>query len=201
MKVKIFFVHLIVSGLFLGSGMAFCQTASGLSQDGEASDASEIAQNEPLSDSAKAALATNAALGKDLFLGSTALENGGPSCISCHNISAEDIPDGGLLGKDLTHCFSRLGEAGIPSMLKLPPPAMASAYKNKPVSDEEISQLTAFFQQVETTAAEGEPATRHSTLLIGGSVGLILWLGLIFGIYSKRKKESVKADIFKRQTH
>lgn len=200
MKIKTIFTHLILAGFFLGSGIVFCQTENGQPKGDEKPDATETTGAESMSDSAKAALASNAALGKALFLGSTTLENGGPSCISCHNVGAEGMPDGGLLAKDLTHSFARLGEAGIPSILKSTPfPAMATAYANKPMTNEEVSQLTAFFQQVETTAVDGEPTVQHGTLLIGGSIGFVAWLGLIFGIYFKRKKESVKADIFKRQ--
>lgn len=153
-----------------------------------------------LSDSARAAFIANAARGRNLFLGIDRLENAGPSCITCHNAKGTDLPEGGLLAKDLTHVYARLGEGGIPAILGSTPfPAMATAYKNKPLTTKEMIELTAFFKDVEQTAPAGEPAPQYTTLLIGGSVGICIWMGLIFGLYYNRKKESVKKAIYDRQ--
>ena len=78
---------------------------------------------------------------------------------------------------------------------------MASAYKAKPISPEEVAQLTAFFQQVEETSVPGEPAKSYNTLMIGGGIGLVLWMGLIIGLYRNRKTASVKQAIYQRQIH
>lgn len=78
---------------------------------------------------------------------------------------------------------------------------MASAYKSKPLTPEEVVQLTAFFQDVEMTAPKAEPTPKYTMLLIGGGLGLTVWMGLIFGIYFNRKKESVKKAIYDRQKH
>lgn len=155
-----------------------------------------------LSDSAKADLLANSPLGRALFTGATALINGGPTCISCHNVTAAGLPEGGMLAKDVTHVYGRLGEAGLPAILTSTPfPAMASAYKSKPLTPEEVVQLTAFFQDVEMTAPKAEPTPKYTMLLIGGGLGLTVWMGLIFGIYFNRKKESVKKAIYDRQKH
>jgi len=51
-------------------------------------------------------------LGRELFSGVRRLENGGPSCISCHNVRNDSIVSGGSLAKDLTDSFNRLGKDG-----------------------------------------------------------------------------------------
>ena len=40
--------------------------------------------------------------GERLFMGSVPFQNGGPSCMSCHNVSGIPFPGGGILGPDLT---------------------------------------------------------------------------------------------------
>ncbi len=153
-----------------------------------------------LSDSARKAIAANVALGKQLFDGTVSLLNGGPTCISCHNISAPGVPPGGLLAKDLTHVFGRLGAAGLPPILTSTPfPAMAIAFRNKPLDPTEVVALTAFFKDVEQTALASEPSPDHTLLLAGGSIGIVIWFGLIAGIWYNRKKTSVKKDIYDRQ--
>ncbi len=160
----------------------------------------KVTQDTVLSDSAKKAFVLNAALGKQLFEGNVSFINGGPNCISCHNVTAPGVTPGGLLAKDLTHVFARLGEAGLPPILNSTPfPAMATAYRNKPLDPTEVIALTAFFKDVEQTVAPSEPAPDHTLLLAGGGLGILVWFGLIGAIWFKRKKTSVKKDIYDRQ--
>lgn len=145
-------------------------------------------------------IAGDIAMGKALFEGNEYFANGGPSCISCHNVATDDIISGGLLAKDLTHVFKRMGGSGIESILAAPPyPAMVNAYGSRRLLQSEINQLTAFLTQVEETAPEKEPEPEYDQLLIGGGIGISLWLGLIYIMFIQRKKRSVKHDIFKRQ--
>lgn len=138
--------------------------------------------------------------GKNIFLGSHSLANGGPSCISCHNVNYTGVMPGGLLAKDLTTVYSRLGgDAGLQGMLGAPPfPAMTQAYKDKPITEPEIAALTAFFNKVDKDKPN-QVASTMNPLLYGGTIGLFVLLSLIFVVWNKKKKHTVKKEIYDRQ--
>lgn len=135
-----------------------------------------------------------------LFDGSTGFTNGGPSCISCHNVNNETIVSGGLLAKDLTNVFTRMGEAGLSGILGSPPfPAMGSAYSNNKLSDEEIDNLKAFLQSTDMNSSGQANISNDEIFLIYGPLGLVVWLIIIYFVWFNRKKESVKKAVFDRQ--
>lgn len=141
-----------------------------------------------------------AELGKLLFTGAKAFKNGGQSCISCHNVTNDAVIAGGLLAKDLTNVYSRMGDAGISGIVSAPPfPAMASAYGNNAITEEEVKQLNAFFKFSDETSATQQRSMGYDILIVGGIIGLVTWLIIIAIIWNKRKREMVKKDIFKRQ--
>ena len=138
--------------------------------------------------------------GMALFQGGTSFEGGGPSCIVCHNVTNDDVIPGGLLAKDLTKVYSRMGDAGIAGILGAPPfPAMTNAYNGSAaLTEKEIHALTAFF--IEADAATDQKAKSGNMLLLGGGlVGLIIILILVALIWSDRLKSFVKQDIIDRQ--
>lgn len=138
--------------------------------------------------------------GRLLFAGGKSFENGGPSCVVCHNVTNDAVIPGGLLAKDLTNVYGRLGGAGVGGIVSAPPfPAMVNAYKASPITEEEVMQLTAFFKSVNKDE-EVEASNKGFQLLAGGgAAGLLIILVLISIIWSVRKKESTKKDIFARQ--
>lgn len=141
----------------------------------------------------------NALQGKKIFEGSQSLLNGGPACISCHNVNHPEVMSGGLLAKDLTKVYDRMGE-GLAPWLSAPPfPAMVSSYKEHPLTEKERNALAAFFKEV-TNGNETPVYDGHVKMLVGGFVGLgilLVWISLIW--YS-RKKGTVKQQIFDRQS-
>lgn len=139
--------------------------------------------------------------GKALFDGSTSFINRGPSCITCHNVSDSRIPiKGGLLAKDLTKVYDRMGHEGIGGLLNAPPfPAMANSYGNSPLTEDEIFQLSAFFKEANQNA-QVEEDPEYGFMIKWGVLGLVIWIIIIMLIWNKRKKESVKKDIFSRQS-
>ena len=139
-------------------------------------------------------------MGKNIFIGSYALANGGPACISCHNVNYKDVLSGGLLAKDLTSVYSRLGgDAGLIGILGAPPfPAMTQSYKEKPLTEKEIAALTAFFNKIDKDKANQIVAS-SDPLLTGGVAGLCGILIMIFIIWFSRKKHTVKKAIYNRQ--
>jgi len=130
------------------------------------------------------------------------LSGGGASCVSCHNVNADGVIPGGLLAKDLTNVFSRMGHAGIAGILSAPPfPAMTAAYSgSNALTDEEIHALAAFFQHADTAApAQTAAAGGYGTMLMWGFIGLIVILALVGFTWRNRLKESVRHNIDKRQ--
>lgn len=136
-----------------------------------------------------------------LFSGEHRLENGGPSCISCHNVQHGDLIAGGLLAKDLTKVYERLGSAGINGILSAPPfPAMASSYKDNPLTEKEIFQLSAFFNNAAvSTIYQPQRAYNDNLLLYGGGVAFIIIASIILVVFIERKRKCVKEEIYKRQ--
>lgn len=139
-------------------------------------------------------------LGQHIFEGGTRLTNGGASCISCHNVASNQIIPGGLLAKDLTTVFTRMGgDAGLTGILNAPPfPAMTEAYKNKPLTESEIYAVVSFLNKVEKESAT-QTATATSPLLKYGFIGFGMWVGIVFLVWFRRKKHTVNKRIYDRQ--
>lgn len=138
--------------------------------------------------------------GKNLFMGGTSFINGGPSCISCHNVNYIGVIPGGLLAKDLTAAHSRLGgDAGLMAILNAPPfPAMTQAYNGKSLTEQEIAAVTSFLYKVDKDTANQIASTMNPLLYggVGGAAGLFV---LVFLVWRVRKKNTVKKDIYERQ--
>lgn len=139
-------------------------------------------------------------LGQHIFEGDVRLTNGGPSCIICHNIATHRIIPGGLLAKDLTTVFSRMGgDAGITAILNAPPfPAMTEAFKNKPITKDEIFAITSFLNTVQNESGT-QLATITSPLLKYGFAGFAIWVCIILVLWHNKKWNMVKQKIFDRQ--
>ncbi len=140
-------------------------------------------------------------VGRDLFSGAKRFQNGGPSCLSCHNVSNDEIMGGGVLAKDLTNVYTRMGDAGIAGIVGAPPfPAMEVAYKDNVIDSDEIAKLTAFLKHADSVSEEQEEKDASAIyFLVGGILGLFILL-VIFGIiWNKRLGNPVKHEIFKRQ--
>ncbi|MFQ5583105.1 MAG: hypothetical protein ACE5GL_01565, partial [Calditrichia bacterium] len=136
----------------------------------------------------------------NLFMGRTRLVNRGPGCNSCHHVKNDNVMAGGALAKDLTEAFTRLNEAGIKAILANPPfPAMNQAYRDKPLSDDEIFNLTAFLQQVDKVKDTQQEKNYAIKLLFTGLAGAFVLLFLFGGIWTRTKRKSVNQEIFDRQ--
>ncbi len=137
--------------------------------------------------------------GQAYFEGSKGFVNNGPACITCHNVNHDEMIPGGVLAKDLTDVFDRMGE-GITGWLGAPPfPAMVTSYENHKLTEMERSSLTAFLKQVSERKGEQEASSAVWYFVIGGLSGLGMILLLVSLIWMKRKKQMVKKDIFARQ--
>jgi mono/diheme cytochrome c family protein len=134
--------------------------------------------------------------GMALFDGSTRFKNGGPSCITCHNVTNDKLIPGGLFAKDLTEVN---GATAVAFAGTLPNAPMNAAYGKKKIEKEELDALSAFFDYTSATKDTQSKNSGFNYFLIGGIVGIIVLFLLVQVIWIGRKRGMVKGDIFKRQ--
>lgn len=103
------------------------------------------------------------ALGRALYLGQKAFQNGGAPCQACHTVAGVGLLGGGSLGRDLTDAAKRLGgEVGLTAVLQNPAfPVMREAYRGKPLTEAEAAAVAAFLVQV------SNEVPRPSSLYLG----------------------------------
>jgi cytochrome c553 len=118
--------------------------------------------------------------GRLLFVGEVQLANGGPACISCHNVAGVGALGGGTLGPDLTSVYNRYGEKGLAAALEgLPFPTMQGVFGDKPLRSDEAAHLFAFFVQANKYSAE--PADEYFVWIgLGGFLSLLVISHLIW---------------------
>lgn len=138
--------------------------------------------------------------GKELFDGSIRFVNGGPSCISCHNVVYNKESFGGMLAKDLTKSFTRLnGFAGLKGIIATPPfPSMAEAYNKKALTDEEITYLQLYLKAADLQNPTEPLVSKTWFLHAALTIGAIMVAGISL-LWYKRKRKSVNHNILKRQ--
>ena len=138
--------------------------------------------------------------GQNLFQGKIRFVHEGPSCIACHHVKNDAIIGGGILAKDLTSVFSRLGEPGVRAILGAPPfPVMQTAYKDRALTKEEIFALVAFLNDADQKKLYQRPKDYGMGLFLSGILGAI-FLMLVYSLLgARRKKYSVNKAIYDRQ--
>lgn len=157
-----------------------------------------FAAQEAPQDSLQQAITT----GRKLFHGQKRLTNRGPACISCHHVSdPQSSISGGTYGLELTKMYETFGAEALHTFIGNSPfPVMKAAFEDRPVTEEEIQQLTAYLQYTSDTGA-----TRASTAAAGlqflwiGLGGFLLILLAIWLAWRKRKVGSVNKQIYRRQ--
>ncbi len=138
--------------------------------------------------------------GRNLFLGKVRLTNGGPACMSCHNVTAENLIAGGLLAMDLTNTYSRLNAPGVYSiMFSSPFPIMNAAYNNNKITKDEAFYLIAFLKHADINSVNQQPVNYQSNFILMGLLGAAILFGIYGGIWWNRKRKPVNDKIFKRQ--
>jgi mono/diheme cytochrome c family protein len=139
--------------------------------------------------------------GQDIFQGKIRLTNGGPACNSCHHVKNDAVIGGGILAKDLTQVFSRLGGgAAVKAIIGSQPfPVMERAYKDNPLEAGEVASLVAFLEKADAEHALQRPKDYGIMLFLSGLGGCAL-LFILFGLFWRgRKQRSVNAAIYDRQ--
>jgi mono/diheme cytochrome c family protein len=139
-------------------------------------------------------------LGRKLLLGEVRFNNGGAACISCHNVTGEDLIAGGLLAMDLTNTYSRLNAPGVYSiMFSSPFPVMNAAYINNEITKDEAFYLIAFLKHADYMSPLQEPVNYQSKFIWFGLIGVVILFGIYGGLWWNRKRKPVNDKIFKRQ--
>jgi mono/diheme cytochrome c family protein len=130
------------------------------------------------------------------FIGSKNLKNEGPACVGCHSVSSLPFPYGGSLGGELTGVYENLGLEVLHSGLEtMPWRVMRPIYAEKPLTDEEIRDLAAFFKE-----AGGEPAPPDLTFLLAlpmAGSGFALSVVIIWAVWRSRIKP-VRRNLVRR---
>lgn len=138
--------------------------------------------------------------GRRLFQGLTRLENAGPACNSCHHVTNDAVIGGGVLAKDLTLVFSRMGAPGVSAIIGQPPfPVMQVAYAERPITADESRALVAFLQDADNRHALQTPVDYGRRLVLGGTGGFAVLLSFYGIAWRKRKSHPVNQAIFDRQ--
>jgi mono/diheme cytochrome c family protein len=139
-------------------------------------------------------------LGLELFQGTARLENGGPTCNSCHDVTNDAVIGGGILAIELTTVFSRLGGPGVRAILGSPPfPVMQQAYVDRPLTDEEVVALVGFLERADAEQSLHQPRDYGIKLFGAGVAGAVFLMGVYSLMWGGRKRGSVNKKIFDRQ--
>ena len=139
-------------------------------------------------------------LGQELFQGNTRFARGGPTCNACHEVTNDAVIGGGLLARELTTVFSRLGGPGVRAILGSPPfPVMQRAYADRLLTDAEIVALVGFLQRADEQQAFHRPRDYGRNLFASGVAGAAILVGLCALIWRGRLKGSVNQAIYDRQ--
>lgn len=130
-----------------------------------------------------------------LFLGQARLQNGGPPCGSCHQLSTLGFPNGGIVGPDLSSAYATLGPDGIDVTLQtLFFPTMVPLYDRRPLTPAEQQALKALLQQ----AAPGGTGSRGTIELAGiAAAGFVVLLALTWFAWRHRLR-AVRAALVRR---
>lgn len=133
--------------------------------------------------------------GREIFLGRQRLAEGGTSCISCHGIHDLTPLGGGQLGPDLTNVYERLkGRMAMSAWLFAPgTETMQPAFKNHPLSSDEIHALVAYFESTAAESPVNASVNRVAFLLIGLG-GATLWV-FLFDVIWKRRFHAVRRPL------
>ena len=139
-----------------------------------------------------------------LFMGRAKLQNGGAACISCHSIKGVGMFGGGTLGPDLTGVSLKYRDPELISILQNPNfPVMATQFGTHALSNEEIVQLFALFQNAKQMnpmpATQAGITTLDPKFFVIGVAAMLLVLALMNFGWRKRSR-GVREELVRRAT-
>lgn len=108
----------------------------------------------------------SAATGRQLFLGSMPLTNGGIACGACHQAGGR----GGTLATSLEDAFTRIGETPLISTCENPGyPVMRAIYTPVPVTKQEAMHLVKYLEEVAVDPREASAIPLHMIGFLGAA--------------------------------
>lgn len=150
----------------------------------------------------RAIVASDVAGGWNLFTGKTNLQNGGGACITCHSIKGVGVFGGGTLGPDLNAVSLKYRDPELIAILQNPNfPTMLTVFEKHPLTDEEIVQLFALFQDakqtgVGPTAQAGLPRLDFGFFVIGSAAMLLVLL--LLNVAWRNRLHGVREPLVRR---
>lgn len=132
----------------------------------------------------RAIVPADVAGGSHYFSGRTKLQNGGAACIACHSIKGIGLFGGGTLGPDLTGVNLKYRDPELIAILQNPNfPTMSTVFGGHALTDEEIVQLFALFQNAKLVnpmpATQAGVTTLDPKFFVIGVAAMLLILTLL----------------------
>jgi mono/diheme cytochrome c family protein len=133
----------------------------------------------------------DAHVGRMLFTGARALENGGPACASCHSVDGSAAG----LGPDLSGVFAKLGETPLVSACENASfKVMDAAYRDHAVTRQEALHLTKYLEEAGKGGGEA-PAPRVGA--IGAAAGAVAFALVALGY--RRRHPGARRTLLRRR--
>ena len=140
--------------------------------------------------------------GWQYFTGRAPLQNGGTACISCHSIKGVGLFGGGTLGPDLTGVNLKYRDPELIAILQNPNfPTMSTVFGTHALTDEEIVQLFAVFQNAKLV--NPMPATQAGVTMLDpkffviGVASMLLVL-LLLNVAWKNRLRGVREELVRK---
>jgi len=139
-----------------------------------------------------------------LFMGRAKFQNGGAACISCHSIKGVGMFGGGTLGPDLTGVNLKYRDPELIAILQNPAfPTMATQFSTHALSNEEIVQLFALFQNAKQlnpmpVTQAGVTTLDPKFFVIGVAAMLLVLVSMNFGW--RKRSRGVREELVRRAT-
>lgn len=177
----VLFAALLIVGLGVLSSKVFAQTAE--TQPAPAAEEAQAPPPAPVGDPE---------IGRKLYTGEIPFANGGPACISCHDVGYGAL-GGGALGPNLMLPNEKYGVGAAPSnpliaagwINSAGTPVMGAIFSRKNVTDDEVENLKAFFKSLP------EKPSNKTGVFVGvgvvGFIGILIFFGIVWsGRYRNR---------------
>jgi mono/diheme cytochrome c family protein len=125
--------------------------------------------------------------GEALYVGTASFAKGGAPCLGCHGVAGAGLGKaaGASYGPDLTNTYDDFGEMLHDALEGMPFPSMEALYANRPLTEEERSDLVAFLREV-----SGREPPRIEGSLLGEAAAGVGVLFAVVGIFGRRRLQS-----------
>lgn len=129
------------------------------------------------------------AAGRALFMGERPFAEGGPACVSCHQVRDVVALGGGELGPDLTTIYARRGgRAPLAKLLTRPRGStMRASYRGDALTADEVHQVVSYLKIAGALGGAAPPPSRLG-LVAAGLVGTALALLVLEVAWRRRRR-------------